>query len=75
MSVYTELLKILAEYSERVDAAEVGHDDFIEFQKLQPRIIKAYQTGYFKHREYTTLNNIYYYVKEGFRIDLGLEGR
>ena len=42
MSVLTDYLKILAGYSGKVDAKEVTHDDYVGFQQLKDRIIKAY---------------------------------
>lgn len=72
-TVFTEYLKTLADYSERVDNGQISHDDFIEFQKLEPRITKAYQNGYFKHPEYSALNTIYFFIKDGFRIVLQLD--
>ena len=72
-TVFTDYLKTLADYSEKVDNGEVTHTDFIEFQKLEARIIKAYQTGYFKHPEYSALTTIYSYIKDGFRIVLQLD--
>ena len=72
-SVFTDYLKTLADYSERIDTGEVTHDDFSDFQKLNTRITKAYQTGYFHKGEYEALIEIYYYLKDGFRIVLGLD--
>lgn len=71
--MFTELLTALAGYSAAVDVGTVSHNDFAEFQKLEPRIIRAYQNGYYKHTEYRTLYNAYLYIKEGFRIVLGLD--
>lgn len=72
-SVFTDYLKTLANYSEKIDNGEVTHTDFIEFQRLEARITKAYQTGYYHDREYRALNAIYFYLKEGFRIVLQLD--
>lgn len=73
MSLYTELLQTLSQYSAAVDAGTVSHSDFTEFQRMEPRIIRAYQNGYYKHREYKTLIDTYLYIKEGFRIILCLD--
>ena len=72
-SVFTELLQLLGEYSEKVDDGTLTHDDFGEFQKLESRIIKAYQRGYFHNREYRALTAAYYFIKEGARIVLRLD--
>lgn len=72
-SLFTDLLTTLAGYSAAVDTGTASHSDFIEFQKLDGRITRAYQNGYYKDREYRTLCNAYLHIKEGFRIVLGLD--
>lgn len=72
MSVFTEILKELAEYSAAVDNGTATHEDFIEFQKLGVRIINAHNRGYFNRRQYSALDNAYFDIKEGFRIILNL---
>ena len=72
-SVFTDILTALAGYSAAVDTGAASHNDFTDFQKLEARIINAYQTGYFKHTEYRTLYNAYSYIKAGFRVVLGLD--
>lgn len=71
-SVFTDILQELAQQSAAVDMGIVTHSDFLEFQSMEARIIKAYQTGYYKHTEYRTLINAYYYIKDGYRVVLGL---
>ena len=71
-SVFTDILQELAQQSATVDMGTVTHADFVEFQRMEARIIKAYQTGYYKHTEYRTLINAYYYIKDGYRVVLGL---
>ena len=72
-SVFTDHLKILAEYSEKVDMGTATDDDFADFQQMLPRIIKAMQDGYYKMPEYVALTKIFYIIKEGFRVVLGLD--
>jgi len=72
-SVFTDYLKVLADYSERVDKCEVTNDDFGEFQQLKDRITKAYQRGYYKKSEYEALNIIYFYLHDAFREVLKLD--
>ena len=67
-SVFTDHLKILAEYSEKVDMGTATDDDFADFQQMLPRIIKAMQDGYYKMPEYVALTKIFYIIKEGFRV-------
>lgn len=71
-SVFTDILQELAQQSAAVDMGTVTHADFVEFQRMEARIIKAYQTGYYKHTEYRTLINAYHYIKDGYRVVLGL---
>ena len=72
-SVFTDHLKTLAEYSEKVDMGTVTNDDYVDFQQILPRIIKAMQDGYYKMPEYVALTKTYYIIKEGFRVVLGLD--
>lgn len=72
-SVFTDHLKTLAEYSEKVDMGTVTNEDYIAFQQVLPRIIKAMQDGYYKMPEYVALTKTYYIIKEGFRVVLGLD--
>lgn len=72
-SVFTDHLKILAEYSEKIDTGTVTDDDYVDFQQILPRIIKAMQDGYYKMPEYVALTKIFYIIKDGFRVVLGLD--
>ena len=72
ISVFTEYLTALAGYSRKVDSGNVTDSEFIEFQKLEARITNAYKVGYYKEPEYRALIQIYQYLKDGFRIVLGL---
>ncbi len=71
LSVFTDILKELCEYSEKVDTGTATHEDFGNLQKLQPRIIKAYQEGRFHRPEYTALMNTYFRNMEEYRQALG----
>ena len=72
-SVFTDHLKTLAEYSEKIDTGTVTDDDYVDFQQILPRIIKAMQDGYYKMPEYVALTKIFYIIKDGFRVVLGLD--
>ena len=72
-SVFTDHLKTLAEYSEKVDMGTATDEDYADFQQMLPRIIKAMQDGYYKMPEYVALTKIFYIIKEGFRVVLGLD--
>lgn len=72
-SVFTELLQLLGEYSEKVDNETFSDDDYIEYQRLEARIINAYKVGYFHNREYEALTGAYYFIKEGARDVLKLD--
>ena len=72
-SVFTDHLKILAEYSEKVDMGTATDEDYADFQQMLPRIIKAMQDGYYKMPEYVALTKIFYIIKDGFRVVLGLD--
>ena len=72
-SVFTELLQLLGDYSEKVDNETFSDDDYMDYQRLEARIINAYKNGYFHNREYRALTSAYYYIKEGARDVLKLD--
>ena len=72
-SVFTDHLKTLAEYSEKVDMGTATDEDYADFQQMLPRIIKAMQDGYYKMPEYVALTRTFYVIKDGFRVVLGLD--
>ena len=72
ISIFTEYLEILATYSDKVDAADVTPDEYIDYQRLEDRLLTAHNRGYFKQQDYKALMGIYYHIKEGFREVLGL---
>lgn len=72
-SVFTDHLKTLAEYSEKVDMGTVTNDDYVDFQRMLPRITKAMQDGYYKMPEYEALTRAYHIIKDSFRVVLGLD--
>lgn len=71
-SVFTEILKELAAYSEAADTGTATHSQFIELQRLNVRIIDARNAGYFNRRQYAALSAAYFDIKDGFRDVLGL---
>lgn len=72
-SVFTELLQLLGDYSEKVDNGTFSDDDYTAYQELESRIISAYKKGYFHNREYRALTSAYYFNKEGARDVLRLD--
>lgn len=73
MSVFTEILQELADYSKAVDACTVSHENFLDFQRLEDRIERAYQNGYYSHSEKKALYNIAQAIHKDFRLVLGLD--
>ena len=72
-SEFSELLQQLGGYSERVDAGKITDDDFIEYQRLEARIIDAYQKGSFHNTKYRVLMAAYCHIKEEARQALRLD--
>ena len=72
-SAFTKLLQLLGNYSEKLDNETLTHDDFTEFQRIEPRIIEAYQKGSYRRHEYMVLTGAYYYIKTKARILLRLD--
>lgn len=72
-SVFTDYLKILADYSEKVDTGTATDDDFAVFQRMLPKIIKAMQDGHCNMSESEVLTRAYHIIISGFRIVLGLD--
>lgn len=70
-SVFTDILKELCEYSEKVDTGAATHEDFANLQKLEPRIINAYRECRFRSARYIALMNIYNTTMEAYRYALG----
>lgn len=73
ISVFTEILQALGEYSEKVDCGTITQEDYTEYQQTGARIIRAYKTGRFQNDEYRALLGIYHYTAEGARYVLGLD--
>ena len=73
ITVFTELLQELAEYSARVDTGEITHDDFVELQRIEPRIIRGRQDHRYEGEAYRALVGAYHYIKDGARIVLDLD--
>ena len=72
-SAFTEMLQLFGEYSEKVDNETFSDSDYIEYQRLEARIIDAYKIGYFHNMEYRALTSAYFYIKEGARDILKLD--
>ena len=72
ITVYTELLQALATWSARVDEGDITHNDFVDLQQIEPRIISGYREGRYTGDSYHALITIYNHVKEGARSVLGL---
>lgn len=72
-SEFTEILKQLGKYSERVDAGKITDDEFVEYQQLEAKITDAYKKGSFHDTKYRVLIAAYYHIKEGARQALGLD--
>ena len=72
ISVFTEILGQLAEYSAAADTGTATHSQFIELQKLNARILNDRNTGYFNARQFTALEQAYLDIKDNYRVVLGL---
>ena len=72
ITVYTELLRDLAEWSARVDEGSITHNDFVDLQRIGPRIIKARDEGRYTSAEYHSLMATFGYIVEGARSLLGI---
>lgn len=73
ISVFTEILQALGEYSEKVDTGELSPDDYTEYQQLKARTIRAYKTGRFNNDEYRALLGVYHYIEAGARYVLEMD--
>lgn len=73
VTVFTEVLRDLAEWSERVDDGSITNNEFAELQRLEPRILRARHEGRFEADEYRALMSIYHYIKDGARCVLHLD--
>lgn len=72
-SVFTELLQLLGDYSEKVDNGTFSDDDYTDYQRLEARIVDSYKIGYYGNVEYRALTSAYYYIKGGAREVLNLD--
>ena len=72
ITVYTELLQALATWSARVDEGDITHNDFVDLQRIGPRIIKARDDARYTSAEYNALMATFGYIVEGARSVLGL---
>lgn len=69
-SVLTDYIILLARYRIIVELSTSDNieNDFVEFQKLLPRIINAYQKGYYNHENYKALCTMYYDIYHSFQL-------
>ncbi len=67
ISVFTEIVLKIAHYSELIENMQISHDDFVEYQKLETRIINARETRHITHAQYKPLIHIYYLLLTDFR--------
>lgn len=72
-SVFTEILEKLAEHSAALDKGEASHNDFIDFQNLEARIIRAYNDNRFDPVSYRSLRGIAESLHRDYRLSLGLD--
>lgn len=73
MSVFTEILTELTQHSAAVDTGRVTPNSFIELQRLEDRIIRAYNTGYYTHTEKQALYNVAQALHKEYRALLKLD--
>ena len=73
LTVYTELLQDLADYSAAVDEGTITDAEFVELQQLEGRIIRGYKGNRYTRPEYQALITIYQRVKDGARVVLRLD--
>lgn len=72
-SVFSELLAERLKHSLKIDGATVTGEDFIELQKLEARITRAHQTGYFNGNAARALSSIAAELHNDYRTALKLD--
>lgn len=70
---YTKLLQLLGAYSEKVYSGTLTDNDYVDFQRIESRIIEAYKNGKFDNEEYRSLARAYYHIKAAARAVLRLD--
>lgn len=72
-SVFTDILEKLTEHSAALDKGKASHNDFIELQNLEARIIRAYNDNRFDPVSYRSLRGIAESLHHYYRLSLGLD--
>ena len=57
MSIYTERLKEIANFSGKIDRATVKESDFVVLQQLSAKICEDYNHGYYTMRQRSVLRS------------------
>ena len=70
---YTEVLQLLGAYSEMFYSGMFTDNDYINYQRIEQRIIEAYENGQLDNEEYERLIRAYCYIKEAARTVLRLD--
>lgn len=65
-SVFDEIIEELAQ----ITTSRETEEEFLHIQQLETRIIRAYNNGYFNHREYKTAANLADIIKGNMRLVL-----
>ena len=65
ITVYTEILKDLAEWSARVDTAELTPSEYEELQRVRERIERGAAAGRYTRAEGAALLSVWKYVTAG----------
>ena len=72
-SVLSEYIAALLKHSLLLDSGRETDESFIELQRLEEKITKAYQTGYYNDTEYRALNVLASALHKEYRVLLKLE--
>ena len=70
ITVYTEILQDLAEWSARVDEGDITDNDFVDLQQIRPRIIRGHNERRYETDEYRALITIYNHIADEARAIL-----
>ena len=70
---YIELLQLLGAYPEKVYSGTLTDNDYVDFQRIESRIIEAYKNGKVDNEEYRLLARAYYHIKAAARAVLRLD--
>ena len=70
ITVYTEILQDLAEWSERVDEGDITDNDFVDLQQIRQRIIQGHNERRYETDEYRALITTYNHIADEARAIL-----